>query len=88
MADFVAGVSRLGVVTTARIMQPIENGIDLSTVTRVAPGATLGALVDIACDTDSPIVVANDVEPLGWISKRNLLKGIQGGATGGLAVDA
>ncbi len=88
VADFVAGVSRLGLVTAARIMQPIENGIDLSTAPRVASGATLGALVDIACDTDSPIVVANGVEPLGWISKRNLLKGIQGGATGGVATEA
>ncbi len=81
-ADFVAGVSRLGLVTAARIMQPM-NGTDLIAAPRVAPTATLDALVDIACDTDSPIVVAEGVRELGWITKRNLLKGIQGRARSG-----
>jgi glycine betaine/proline transport system ATP-binding protein len=81
VADFVAGVSRLSLVTAARIMQPINgSGGDLSAAPRVAPTATLDALVDIACDTDSPIVVADGGGLLGYISKRSLLKGIQGRA--------
>jgi glycine betaine/proline transport system ATP-binding protein len=81
VADFVAGVSRLSLVTAARIMQPINGpGRDLSAAPRVAPTATLDALVDIACDTDSPIVVADGRGLLGYISKRSLLKGIQGRA--------
>ncbi|HEY9344147.1 MAG TPA: glycine betaine/L-proline ABC transporter ATP-binding protein, partial [Inquilinus sp.] len=81
VADFVAGVSRLSLVTAARIMQPINgSGGDLSAAPRVAPTATLDALVDIACDIDGPIVVADGGGPLGCISKRNLLKGIQGRA--------
>jgi len=81
VADFVAGVSRLSLVTAARIMRPINgSGGDLSSAPRVAPTATLDALVDIACDTDGPIVVADGGGPLGCISKRNLLKGIQGRA--------
>jgi glycine betaine/proline transport system ATP-binding protein len=81
VADFVAGVSRLSLVTAARIMQPINgSGGELDTAPRVAPSATLDALVDIACDTDSPIVVADGGGLLGYISKRSLLKGIQGRA--------
>lgn len=81
VADFVAGVSRLSLVTAARIMQPINgSGGDLSAAPRVAPTATLDALVDIACDIDGPIVVADGGGALGCISKRNLLKGIQGRA--------
>jgi glycine betaine/proline transport system ATP-binding protein len=81
VADFVAGVSRLSLVTAGRIMQPINgSGGDLSTAPRVAPTATLDALVDIACDTDGPIVVTEGDGLLGYISKRSLLKGIQGRA--------
>lgn len=61
-------------------MQPINGSGDLSAAPRVAPTATLDALVDIACDTDSPIVVAEGDGMLGCISKRSLLKGIQGRA--------
>ena len=81
VADFVAGVSRLGLVTAARIMQPMNGSdIDVASAPRVPPGATLDALVDIACDTDSPIVVEDGTAAIGYISKRCLLKGIQGRA--------
>jgi len=81
VADFVAGVSRLSLVTAARIMEPINgSGGELNAAPQVAPSATLDALVDIACDTEGPIVVADGKELLGRISKRGLLRGIQGRA--------
>jgi glycine betaine/proline transport system ATP-binding protein len=81
VAEFVAGVSRLSLVTAARIMQPINgSAVGLESAPRVAPSATLDALVDIACDTDGPIAVADDGRLLGCISKRGLLRGIQGRA--------
>jgi glycine betaine/proline transport system ATP-binding protein len=78
VADFVAGVSRLGLVTARRIMLPIDGTHDLAAAPQVAPHATLDALLDIASDTDSPIVVADGSGPVGWISKRALIRGIQG----------
>jgi glycine betaine/proline transport system ATP-binding protein len=81
VADFVAGVSRLGLVTAARIMQPMNGAdIDVASAPRVGPETTLDTLVDIACDTNGPIVVEDDIAAVGYISKRCLLKGIQGRA--------
>jgi hypothetical protein len=55
-------------------------GLGLSAAPRVEPTAALDFLVDIACDAGSPIVVAEGGAPLGSISRRSLLTGIQGRA--------
>jgi glycine betaine/proline transport system ATP-binding protein len=78
VADFVAGVSRLGLVTAGRVMLPLDGASDIATAPRVAPEATLDALLDIAAETDSPILVADGSGPVGWIPKRALIRGIQG----------
>ena len=59
-------------------MLPLDAARDLGASPRVAPDATLDALLDIATETDHPIVVADGAGPVGWIRKRALLRGIQG----------
>ena len=83
VADFVAGISRLTLVSAGKIMRPLsaEAGLragDLEGSPRVAPEMTLDQLVTIACETDRPIIVADETGPVGVITKNTLLRGIQG----------
>ena len=83
VADFVAGISRLGLVTAQKIMKPVDSLTAdeqhrLMDAPKVAMDATLNDLVNLACDTDEPIVVMNGTETAGVITKRVLLRGIQG----------
>jgi glycine betaine/proline transport system ATP-binding protein len=84
VADFVAGISKLDLVTAARIMQPLAayaqaNGPqDTGAWPVAAPGDKLNELVDLAVGTDHPILVAADGAPVGVVTKRALLRGIQG----------
>ncbi len=84
VAEFVAGISKLDLVTAARIMQPLaqyerENGPQNHGLWPVAkPGDKLNELVDLAVNTDHPILIAADGQPIGVVSKRALLRGIQG----------
>ncbi|NEY90291.1 quaternary amine ABC transporter ATP-binding protein [Tabrizicola oligotrophica] len=84
VAEFVAGISKLDLVTAARIMQPLgqyeqENGPQDHAAWPVAkPGDKLNELVDLAVNTDHPILIAAEGQPVGVVSKRALLRGIQG----------
>ena len=84
VADFVAGISKLDLVTAARIMQPFEsyrkaNGtVDASQWPVARPEDKLNTLVDIAVTTDHPILVQTDGLNLGVVTKKALLRGIQG----------
>lgn len=84
VADFVAGISKLDLVTAARVMQPLEayvqaHGPQNTAVWPVGkPGDNLNALVDIAVGTDHPILIVADGAPVGVVTKRALLRGIQG----------
>ena len=83
VADFVAGISRLTLVSAAKIMTPLsaEAGLragEIEGSPRMAPETALDALVTIACETDRPIIVADDTGPVGVITKNTLLRGIQG----------
>lgn len=84
VADFVAGISKLDLVTAARIMQPLAayvqaNGPqDTATWPVGKPGDNLNELVDLAVGTDHPILIAADGAPVGVVTKRALLRGIQG----------
>ena len=66
VAEFVAGISKLDLVTAARIMAPLalftaENpGLDLSGAPVAAPADKLNRLVDLAVGTDHPILVQDD----------------------------
>jgi glycine betaine/proline transport system ATP-binding protein len=84
VADFVAGISKLDLVTAARIMQPFaryrqNNGAGDPEQWPVArPEDNLNALVDLAVGTDHPILVRADGNNVGVVTKRALLRGIQG----------
>lgn len=84
VADFVAGISKLQLVTAQKVMQSIEQyensyGPLISTDCPVAKlNDSLDHLVDLSIDTDHPIIVEQDGKVLGVVSKRTLLRGIQG----------
>ncbi|MEZ5754570.1 MAG: glycine betaine/L-proline ABC transporter ATP-binding protein [Paracoccaceae bacterium] len=84
VADFVAGISKLDLVTAARIMQPLAayeqaNGPQDTAAWPVGrPGCNLNELVDLAVGTDHPILIVADGAPVGVVTKRALLRGIQG----------
>jgi glycine betaine/proline transport system ATP-binding protein len=84
VAEFVAGISKLDLVTAARIMQPVEQyqqtngGADLFTWPVARPEDKLNTLVDLAVGTESPILIKSGDQPVGVVTKRALLRGIQG----------
>lgn len=84
VADFVAGISKLDLVTAARIMQPLAayvqaNGPQDTAAWPVGkPDDNLNELVDLAVGTDHPILIAADGTAVGVVTKRALLRGIQG----------
>ncbi|MCX7645511.1 MAG: glycine betaine/L-proline ABC transporter ATP-binding protein [Rhodobacteraceae bacterium] len=84
VADFVAGISKLDLVTAARVMVPFAayvqaQGPQDTTGWPVGrPEMKLNELVDLAVATDHPILIAADGEPVGVVTKRALLRGIQG----------
>ena len=84
VADFVAGISKLDLVTAARIMQPFgayvqaQGPQDTGGWPMGRPEMNLNELVDLAVGTDHPILIAADGQPVGVVTKRALLRGIQG----------
>lgn len=84
VAEFVAGISKLDLVTAARIMQPLAaytqaNGPQNTAAWPVGkPADKLNELVDLAVGTDHPILIADNGQPVGVVTKRALLRGIQG----------
>lgn len=84
VADFVAGISKLDLVTAARIMQPLAAYVqahgpqDTGLWPVGKPADNLNALVDLAVGTDHPILIAADGAAVGVVTKRALLRGIQG----------
>ncbi|MGL4309896.1 MAG: quaternary amine ABC transporter ATP-binding protein [Paracoccaceae bacterium] len=82
--EFVAGISKLDLVTAARIMQPLaqyagENGQqDHGNWPVAKPGDNLNALVDLAVGTEHPILIEAEGKAVGVVTKRALLRGIQG----------
>ena len=85
VADFVAGISKLDLVTAARVMQPFDefrcvNGDEVDTADWpvARPDDKLNTLVDLACGAEHPIVVQADGVNIGVVTKNTLLRGIQG----------
>jgi len=84
VAEFVAGISKLDLVTAARIMQPLAqyeatNGLqDTAAWSSAAPGDKLNTLVDLAVGSDHPILIKSDGTTVGVVTRRALLRGIQG----------
>lgn len=84
VADFVAGISKLELVSAGKIMEPIEaytkrKGIvDLDACPEARPDQSLNQLVDLSITTQHPIIVKVDGKPLGVVTKNALLRGIKG----------
>jgi glycine betaine/proline transport system ATP-binding protein len=87
VADFVAGISKLNLVTARKIMEPLdafcaEHDAPPPDAPAAPPDCDLNALVDLAVDTVHPIVIKSDGKTVGVITKKTLLRGIQGKADG------
>ena len=79
VADFVAGISRLKVVHADAVMQSIEayvaaQGPLPSDLVRVPAKETLSALMNIAIETEQPIIVSSDGRDIGLITRADLLR--------------
>jgi glycine betaine/proline transport system ATP-binding protein len=84
VADFVAGISRLKLVYAHTVMKPIETytpphrDMRIEDLPKSHPEADLDSLIDIITEKNKPILVVEGNEPVGIVTKRSLLLGIQG----------
>jgi glycine betaine/proline transport system ATP-binding protein len=81
VADFVKGISRLKLVAAGEIMEPIDGqrgAVDFGLCPRADATADLNALVDLAAESEHPIVIVADGREVGLVTKRQLFRGIQG----------
>ncbi|MEE8076630.1 MAG: glycine betaine/L-proline ABC transporter ATP-binding protein [Candidatus Binatia bacterium] len=84
VAEFVQGVSRIKLVSAQAVMESIEGYRskevdDLKNCPTAPANATLDHLIGLSVKTDKPIVIVENEKPIGVVTKRNLLRGIQGG---------
>ncbi len=79
--EFVQGISRLKLVRAHTIMEPLANGHAAPSpdARRVDGESDLDALIDISVGTDEALVVQENGQDVGVITKKTLLRGIQGG---------
>ena len=78
--EFVQGISKLKLVKAHSIMQPVESfGGDLSGAPRADESADLDQLIDLSIDSDQPVVILDGGSEVGVVTKKVLLRGIQGG---------
>ncbi|SEN66521.1 glycine betaine/proline transport system ATP-binding protein [Roseovarius tolerans] len=84
VAEFVSGISKLHLVTAARIMEPLakweaKNGpYRADGALSAAPDATLDRLAELSIETDEPLAIKADGRVLGIVTKKALIRGIQG----------
>lgn len=78
--EFVQGISKLKLVKAHSIMQPLDlHTGSLDGAPRADHGADLDQLIDLAVDTDLPVVITEGGADIGIVTKPRLLRGIQGG---------
>ena len=78
--EFVQGISKLKLVKAHSIMQPLDKHKgSLEGAPRADHGADLDQLIDLAVDTDLPVVITENGSDIGIVTKPRLLRGIQGG---------
>ncbi len=78
--DFVQGISKLKLVKAHSILEPLDSyDGDLEGAPRADEEADLDQLIDHAVNTDKPVVITSNGEPIGVVTKPRLLRGIQGG---------
>ena len=84
VADFVAGISKLNLVTAQKIMEPPEayvarhGVIDVKDCPNALPHDSLDRLIDLSVGSRHPIVVVSDGRTVGIVNNQILLRGIQG----------
>lgn len=83
VAEFVKDISRLKLVTAKSIMQPIDeylavNELDISHCPNADLNANIDQLINLAIDNEAPILVLDQEKAVGVITKRQLLRGVQG----------
>ena len=78
VADFVAGISKLHLITARRIMEPVDIQ-NCAAGPYALPSATLDSLINLSADTENPIIIREeDGSIAGQVTKKALLRGIQG----------
>ncbi|MBY6069173.1 glycine betaine/L-proline ABC transporter ATP-binding protein [Leisingera aquaemixtae] len=86
VADFVAGISKLELISAGKIMEPVasfeqrQGPIDLGSWPEAHPDHSLDDLVNLSIATQHPVVVKADGRAIGIVTKNALLRGIQGHA--------
>jgi glycine betaine/proline transport system ATP-binding protein len=85
VADFVAGISRLKLVYAHTVMEPYEawkaNGgarVDDGACLQATTDTDLNGLINLAVESDNPILIRDDGRVVGVVTKTALLRGIQG----------
>lgn len=78
--EFVQGISKLKLVKAHSIMEPVASySGPLDGAPRADEGADLDQLIDLAVNTDMPVVITDAGSDVGVVTKPRLLRGIQGG---------
>ncbi len=84
VADFVAGISKLDLISAGKIMEPVESfearrgPIEHDHWPEAHPDHSLDDLVNLSIATQHPVMVKVDGKPIGVVTKNALLRGIQG----------
>lgn len=89
VADFVAGISRLKLVSASKIMVPKDEyeakigQIDASLDHPIAkPDDDLDTIVGLSTGAELPVLIMHDEKITGVVTKDDLLRGLQGGTNG------
>ncbi len=78
--EFVQGISKLKLVKAHSIMEPVESYKgSLEGAPEADHKADLDQIIDLAVNTEQPVVITDSGKPVGLITKPRLLRGIQGG---------
>ncbi|MCA0905110.1 MULTISPECIES: glycine betaine/L-proline ABC transporter ATP-binding protein [Ruegeria] len=78
--EFVQGISKLKLVKAHSIMEPVDSySGPLDGAPRADEGADLDQLIDLAVNSDLPVVITDAGIDVGVVTKPRLLRGIQGG---------
>ncbi|WP_371224060.1 quaternary amine ABC transporter ATP-binding protein [Roseovarius sp. 2305UL8-3] len=78
--EFVQGISKLKLVKAHSIMEPLDSYKgSLDGAPRADHGADLDQLIDLAVETEQPVVITEAGTDVGVVTKPRLLRGIQGG---------
>lgn len=83
VSDFVSGISNLNLVTASRVMEPlasyeIRRGKLSKQAIEARPSDDLDRLADLSIDTNDPLVIKADGKIVGVVTKKALIRGIQG----------